>query len=218
MCGGCRTRAIASTETPSFVLCRRDTHSLIRCLLSDRIWTEEPLAVEVNEVIGSGRDSNLSLPRNVGEKCSHRLARRKGGDINQACFRVRKERFEFLSPFAVHWAGTGHGFDEHEPVSLCVVDVAALSNGGSISNMISELHLDPVRPDESITVEVNQMVWRFGNPDLGFPCDIRCEFSELRFGQKPCDENDACLASFRETTEFQMTDRRNRAGTVDRFD
>ena len=55
-----------------------------------------------------------------------------------------------------------------------------------------------VRAKKFVTVEMNHMVRRVGNPDFRFPCNIRRIFSEGVAIKKRCDENDVSGAALGE--------------------
>ena len=59
-----------------------------------------------------------------------------------------------------------------------------------------------IRAKETFAVEVDHVVWIFGNPHLGFPCDVRQERLHGAAGLKGSHKNQPCLATREQLLEF----------------
>lgn len=86
----------------------------------------------MNHVVGVFGDPDFGFPGDVGDEFLHCAAVFEGGDENGACLATGEQVFEFLATFAIHGAGTGHGFNEEEPVLGAVVDDDIGNLGGGV--------------------------------------------------------------------------------------
>jgi len=98
------------------------------------VWIrpEEPLAVEVDHVVGVFGDPDFGFPGDVRDEGLHGAAGLEGGDEDEARFAAGEEVFEFLATLAVDWGGADDGFDEQEPVLGGVVDDDIGNLGGGM--------------------------------------------------------------------------------------
>ena len=78
------------------------------------VWIrpKEPFAVKVDHVVRVIGDPDFRFPRDVRDEGLHGAASLKRGDEDEARFATREQFLEFLAAFAIHWTGTGDGFDE----------------------------------------------------------------------------------------------------------
>ena len=59
-----------------------------------------------------------------------------------------------------------------------------------------------VRSEKFIPVEMNHVVWRVGNPNFRFPCNVGCKFSKNIASKKRRNENYVCRAFLGQPFQF----------------
>lgn len=76
----------------------------------------------MNQVLRIFSNPHFGLPRDLGQEPAHGRAGREGRDENQTGHAAGEQVFQLFAPFTVDRAGTGHRFDEQEPIPLPIMN------------------------------------------------------------------------------------------------